>query len=1099
MNSSVKYNAGVFSSFLQQAASEAEHARWFVIDHDDEDDPHTLCCFMRMSYSKLIFFLDSCLLTDNYLGTSGPSSDKIEAFVKTIDDVEHTKCKMSFPGGLRRNYQFIRIGGKFPSLAQQIQNYTFTMMIKMEKNGTLPRLRRPRETRKHRLLHDAVEEYMEGVLDDYQSRFLVRHQQAKKVLFGAVDDQECDKEREVECEEEDPEDERYKESDKEQAVEQDVLLNGDTMKPVGLLDTPMKLKCGAKRISEDINLDEFLLLQKIVGRLSTDLEIRCLQRELLALSGVVKSVDLQEFVSRNDKSRRMILVPRSRSYAGFRVSARQTKWVSAVVDAIIPPSQSLFANPTTETEDNDDSNGYMEDEETEEHTSRHDAIKWLIIELGKMDPEVFTIAATTLGMPIQAAKLTAEEFMAMADEANFGLNACRVIRKHLLSKGANMLPSDREMRALGDKALIPVTKKVRIGNENVIYSYVPLDELVSEKLLERFDENVMSADIILGGDHGQGAFRSPVKIIMTFVDHKKTVECWFGEVECKKDNFEVIKGTLAGPMNMGLRRMMEKDVATGVSADGRFVVSKDSCSARYALKDEVIDTNLYLVIPLRFFLSGDLAFYAMSLGKEGSSGAHCYVCDSSKVSWQNIDHAKGDIWTLDKIQQVCTTILTPGQHVKGIVREPLITCIDVNCYMLPMMHIMMGIGNTLLDHFLDFIDRVPGLENVPMEIREARRMMYVAIGNKMDHEEAVTIWSHLDGTRLANFRVAKSVLSKSITKDRRNWSAEHLKLVEKDRKKMTDEIKELENQKKNLDAELTSLNKVVAETKRNVKVVEARYSMKDRELRAEIESCFLEPYGVGRGAHHGGDLTGPSVKALMANAGEIFDGLESYLMFRMDAVEAFPEELKEQVVARTRVYKNGLQNFDGVFSVVRSKNHEGSMETWKQKVKSFLVAALKCWRALKMSVTPKLHLLEDHLVDMLDMYGGLEDYDEEFVERAHQKGLKYNRMIKGCMRDATRRYTYLSRWEHARSKFKYEQIRDKIQESRKKKSNENDMKKQRKSKKLKQERDEARELGLEENKDERLDFDLLTVTELNLASLANVPDVRDDEAEEGWL
>jgi len=49
--------------------------------------------------------------------------------------------------------------------------------------------------------------------------------------------------------------------------------------------------------------------------------------------------------------------------------------------------------------------------------------------------------------------------------------------------------------------------------------------------------------------------------------------------------------------------------------------------------------------------------------------------------------------------------------------------------------------------------------------------------------------------------------------------------------------------------------------------------MKDRELCAEIESCFLEPYGVGRGAHHGGDLTGPSVKALMANAGEIFDGL----------------------------------------------------------------------------------------------------------------------------------------------------------------------------------------------------------------------------------
>jgi len=61
------------------------------------------------------------------------------------------------------------------------------------------------------------------------------------------------------------------------------------------------------------------------------------------------------------------------------------------------------------------------------------------------------------------------------------------------------------------------------------------------------------------------------------------------------------------------------------------------------------------------------------------------------------------------------------------------------------------------------------------------------------------------------------------------------------------------------------------------------------------------------------------------------------------------------------------------------------------------------------------------------------------------------------------------------------------------------MTKQCKCKKLKQERDEARELGLQENKDEHLDFDLLTVTKLNLASLAYVPDIIDDEVEEGWL
>ena len=60
---------------------------------------------------------------------------------------------------------------------------------------------------------------------------------------------------------------------------------------------------------------------------------------------------------------------------------------------------------------------------------------------------------------------------------------------------------------------------------------------------------------------------------------------------------------------------------------------------------------------------------------------------------------------------------------------------------------------------------------------------------------------------------------------------------------------------------------------------------------------------------------------------------------------------------------------------------------------------------------------------------------------------------------------------------------------------------------MKQERDDARELGLQENNNDLLDFDLQTVTELNLASLELVPDNLDDEApdnlddeaEEGWI
>jgi len=102
----------------------------------------------------------------------------------------------------------------------------------------------------------------------------------------------------------------------------------------------------------------------------------------------------------------------------------------------------------------------------------------------------------------------------------------------------------------------------------------------------------------------------------------------------------------------------------------------------------------------------------------------------------------------------------------------------------------------------------------------------------------------------------------------------------------------------------------------------------------------------------------------------------------------------------------------------------------------------------------------------------------------------------------------LSCWAHAQSKFKYKQICARIQDSQKRKTTDNETtNKQKKHKKLKQERDDARELGLQENNNDLLDFDLQTVTELNLASLGllpgnldnEAPDNLDNEAEEGWI
>jgi len=46
----------------------------------------------------------------------------------------------------------------------------------------------------------------------------------------------------------------------------------------------------------------------------------------------------------------------------------------------------------------------------------------------------------------------------------------------------------------------------------------------------------------------------------------------------------------------------------------------------------------------------------------------------------------------------------------------------------------------------------------------------------------------------------------------------------------------------------------------------------------EVEQNFLEPNGVTQAAYDVGNLVGPSVKALMENANDIFTSLKVFLM-----------------------------------------------------------------------------------------------------------------------------------------------------------------------------------------------------------------------------
>jgi len=109
---------------------------------------------------------------------------------------------------------------------------------------------------------------------------------------------------------------------------------------------------------------------------------------------------------------------------------------------------------------------------------------------------------------------------------------------------------------------------------------------------------------------------------------------------------------LVTPLNSGLRSIMEKDVASGKSADGQMLFSKKedgSINSCFARSGELSKGRH--AIPFKVYVVGNLAFYAMALGKDGSSGQHCYLCDLPQMQWLLPGHRMGELWNLQKLHR----------------------------------------------------------------------------------------------------------------------------------------------------------------------------------------------------------------------------------------------------------------------------------------------------------------------------------------------------------------------------------------------------------------------------------------------------------------
>jgi hypothetical protein len=431
--------------------------------------------------------------------------------------------------------------------------------------------------------------------------------------------------------------------------------------------------------------------------------IQPLMRDIYLLSKSSNATDLLTFPVFNGSVCSVMRIPSSSDYNRFKRNARRTKWVD----------QLLLLNA-----------GGVE-EKVEE------GVAWILHYLGEAYSDSFTTVACDLGLLLAPKVMDAESACAMWEEANCPIRAQRIILRHLsLFFGRRIMVPEQTIRELEQGALLPICDSIVLNNTKVYFWYKKINEAILHRLkvevnargtpfIRQYDQ----ADIVFGGDHGARRFRAVIKFILRNKDDN-TIEPYsvvihVGNVDCKKDTREVLEKTIGNELNESLKLIVGKVISFCCADPNTPMISLlDEPPA-----DEMNERSFWL--KTRTFVAGDLSFFATILGKENMSGTWCTWCMLSKAQWNETEHLPGELWTIEKIYGVRENVTENGMlptpdNLKGCTDKPLFNAVPICNFVIPVLHIIIGIGNTLVDCIFEWIEeRIEKLTPAEIEVRNS--------------------------------------------------------------------------------------------------------------------------------------------------------------------------------------------------------------------------------------------------------------------------------------------------------------------------------------------------------------------------------------------
>jgi hypothetical protein len=300
--------------------------------------------------------------------------------------------------------------------------------------------------------------------------------------------------------------------------------------------------------------------------------------------------------------------------------------------------------------------------------------------------------------------MSATKFQAMLRAGGVSGTGKRELKKHLSAHlGKGFCPTRRSVYTLSEghcevysgsieftydgneKAEFFEWTKKNINDEITVY----LQRHLNSKSIT--PSEVKRVQVVVGRDHGDTAFQFGVSVSVDLIgDRIIDFEVTVCESICRKDTGKLIKRTILTRLTKGLEIVATWHLHIESNNNGLLECEfKQNCS----INSHIVD----------IYLTGDLAFQAMALGKESMSGWWCMQYKATRSQFMD-ENSK--MWTMDELVR-CGIIGKSTNDNKpklGIKQRPWWPFIPLTNYVPPLLHCEIGIGNVIFELLRDIIN-----------------------------------------------------------------------------------------------------------------------------------------------------------------------------------------------------------------------------------------------------------------------------------------------------------------------------------------------------------------------------------------------------------